>query len=125
MKLWSTDNAKYTLSPYSKNFYIPSDLSMVSMPAEPQSLVVAMNSSSVVVWHQYDYKSKVPKASVFINIFFTQSYATPKVHALTKFAAAVVERNLAGEIYAASMAGLTFSLEAVHHGFTIKLSGYR
>ena len=124
IKTWQAPNASSAFKLPAENKFIPRDLSLIAPihdEGSPPQLVI--DNDALQVWHLENTQFGVPRANIIIKL------ATDKTSSLLHLTAAelyinLVQDQLNSGLYAASVAGLNYSLGVDQRGLSLVLGGY-
>lgn len=105
------------------NPFIPEDLGLVAggNMAHPVQLG---SQDGMEIWFARDTRFGTPKANVFVSLRTPAARASARSTVLTRVLVDVVNSNLSASSYAASLAGLDYSVYTHLRGITIRVGGY-
>lgn len=119
-----------SLSLPEKNVYLPSDFELVSRSTTSQVQKAASNpelietSDQHTLWFSNRDAFDVPKGSVYVDYNMPYAFTSVEATAAQRIMIRIVNEYLNKEVYAASIAGLSFRLHASSLGMQIQWHGY-
>lgn len=115
-------NSKLSL-PY-PNEFIPKNLELVEREEINNHPILLRTDNYSHVWYLQDNDYKVPKAFYFIHIKSPVAFLDPISLTAIKIYAKLLSDKLNEYAYAASLAGINFSIETTIFGLVVRVSGY-
>ncbi|MBC7184224.1 MAG: insulinase family protein, partial [Marinobacter sp.] len=105
------------------NPFVPEDLELV--PGETMDNPVMLGSlSGMDIWFARDTRFDTPKANVFLSLRTPAATTSARGHVLTQLLVDSINANLNAWAYAASLAGLDYSVYPHLRGITVRVGGY-
>ncbi|RBP25624.1 secreted Zn-dependent insulinase-like peptidase [Marinobacter pelagius] len=105
------------------NPFVPENLGLVS--GDTMANPVQLGSQDgMEIWFARDTRFGTPKANVFVSLRTPAARASARSAVLTKVLVDAVNSNLNASSYAASLAGLDYSVYSHLRGITIRVGGY-
>ncbi|MFO7528128.1 MAG: insulinase family protein [Marinobacter sp.] len=105
------------------NPFVPENLALVS--GDTMSHPVQLGGQDgMEIWFARDNRFGTPKANVFVSLRTPAARASARSAVLTKVLVDAVNSNLNAASYAASLAGLDYSVYPHLRGITIRVGGY-
>jgi len=105
------------------NPFVPENLELVSGQPMPQPIQLA-ELDGMDVWYARDTRFNTPKANVFISLRSPAARASARADVLTRLLVDAINTNLNAGAYAASLAGLDYTVYPHLRGITIRVGGY-
>lgn len=109
------------------NPFIPDDLSLKTLPAEPVPLPVRVPSATppvAYIFHRQDDRFKQPKAKIVFRISSPLINKDVASYVKTELWANAVEESLKDFTYDAEIASLKYSLSLAHGALVLSVSGF-
>ncbi|GAA0850520.1 insulinase family protein [Marinobacter szutsaonensis] len=105
------------------NPFVPENLGLV--PGDTMAYPVQLGSQDgIETWFARDTRFGTPKANVFVSLRTPAARASARSAVLTQVLVDAVNSNLNASSYAASLAGLDYSVYSHLRGITIRVGGY-
>ncbi|SFN23991.1 insulinase family protein [Marinobacter pelagius] len=105
------------------NPFVPENLGLV--PGDTMAYPVQLGSQDgIESWFARDTRFGTPKANVFVSLRTPAARASARSAVLTQVLVDAVNSNLNASSYAASLAGLDYSVYSHLRGITIRVGGY-
>lgn len=124
IKSWSSPSLSSALKLPAINRFIPKDLSLIQpKQAEGTPPQVLLKSEGLQVWHLENTQFGVPRANIIIKLG-TDKTATMQQMTTAELYINLVQDQLNSGLYAASLAGLNYSIGVDERGLSIVLGGY-
>jgi secreted Zn-dependent insulinase-like peptidase len=123
---WKSIKATPEIQLPAPNPFIAKDLSLVKDPADndSESPRLLVNKSGLMVWYKSVDKFKSPKGSLFFRFDSPVASDTAENKAQMRLLMALISDQLNELSYAATLAGLQYSLYPNSRGFSVKISGF-
>ena len=124
VQAWNSPGSVASLKLPAVNRFIPSDLDLIEpIHAQGTPPQVILKREGLRVWHLENTQFGVPRANIIIKL------ATDKTSTMSSMTAAelyinLVQDELNSGLYAASLAGLNYSIGVDQRGLSIVLGGY-
>ena len=121
---WRSRAPRIALSLPKPNAFVATNLDLKPLDAVSSEPVLLREREGFSAWHQQDETFRTPRADFFFSVNSEQATRSPKNALLTKLYVALVNQQLQPYVYPASLAGLSFKIQAHSRGFSVYLSGY-
>jgi len=105
------------------NPFVPEDLQLVPGKTMEQPMMLG-SLSGMDIWFARDTRFDTPKANVFLSLRTPAATASARGHVLTQLLVDSINANLNAWAYAASLAGLDYSVYPHLRGITVRVGGY-
>lgn len=124
IKAWSTPDFSAQLTLPAVNKFIPSNLSLIK-PIQAQQLApkIIRADEGLRVWHLENIQFGVPRANIIIKLKTDQTSTLEQLTAAELYIT-LLQDQLNSRLYAASLAGLNYSLGVDQQGVSIVIGGY-
>ena len=125
LKKWSSADISEDLALPPKNEFIPTDFNILPVEGEVKPFPSIIQDTMLSrVWHKQDDQFLLPKTSVRINISSPLAYLDPNSCNKSTMYLTLLEDALNEYSYAATLAGLGYSLSITTTGIQLVLGGY-
>lgn len=105
------------------NPFVPEDLQLVPGQTMEQPMMLG-SLGGMDIWFARDTRFDTPKANVFLSLRTPAATASARGHVLTQLLVDSINANLNAWAYAASLAGLDYSVYPHLRGITVRVGGY-
>jgi len=105
------------------NPFVPEDLQLVPGQTMEQPMMLG-SLGDMDIWFARDTRFDTPKANVFLSLRTPAATASARGHVLTQLLVDSINANLNAWAYAASLAGLDYSVYPHLRGITVRVGGY-
>lgn len=105
------------------NPFVPENLEMVAGKTMAHPVPLGQDDG-LEIWFARDTRFGTPKANVFVSLRTPAARASARSAVLTQILVDAVNSNLNASAYAASLAGLDYSVYSHLRGITIRVGGY-